>query len=272
MPLNPFEITRILAFDDVTTKRLAKINLYNAKLGFHIKGEASHNNYYPKHGGVGYQIQKLMYRLDQRSIEFRPSAIMTKIQEKQGKVYEVVTKGGEIKTDRLIWTLPNSLLIRLIGIEKMQTGPPVFRNTGLFDFVFDKALDSNLMYINVYDTNLLSGRVTLYQNMTQSEVYSCTVEVLADHGVDLKSKISLVLDELVKMELIDTADSCLFQQFRPVGAGFPVLTTDTVENYNRLSKYCNDYFKNIVFLGRTPSTFFLSDVLVDAYNKIVNQD
>ena len=270
--VDPFEITRILAFDDLTTKRLAKIDTYNGKLGFHIKGQATHNNYYPKHGGVGDQILKLMRRLDQMSVEFRPSAIITKIREKQGKVYEVVTKRGSIETDRLIWTLPNSLLVRLIGIEEMQTGPPVFRNTGLFDFVFEKALNSNLMYINVYDTNFLSGRVTLYQNMTQSEVYSCTVEVLADHDVDLKSKVSVILAELVKMDLIDTADSCIFQQFRPVRAGFPVLTTDAVVKFNHLSKFCDEYFKNIVFLGRTPSTFFLSDVLVDAYHKILNID
>ena len=270
--VDPFEINRILAFDDETTKRLAKIDTYNAKLGFHIKGEATHNIYYPKLGGVGYLIPKLMHKLDQLGVEFRPSVIITKLREKQGKVFEVVTKNGSIEINRLIWTLPNSLLVRLIGNEDLQTAPPVFRNTGLFDFVFNKALDSNLMYINVYDTNLLSGRVTLYQNMTQSEVYSCTVEVLADHGVDLKSQISVVLDELVKMELIDTARSCVFRQFRPVTTGFPILTTDILAKYNRLSEYCDDYFKNIVFLGRTPITFFLSDVLIDAYHKIVNRD
>lgn len=270
--VDPFEVTRILAFDDQTTKRLAKIDAYNAKLGFHIKGKASHDNYYPKHGGVGYQIFRLMDRLDQIGVEFRPSVIITEIREKQGNVYEVVTKSGSIKTDRLIWTLPNSLLVRLIGIKEMQTAPPMFRNTGLFDFVFDRALSSKSLYINVYDTQLLSGRVTLYQNMTQAEVFSCTVEVLADRDVDLNSQISLVLDELVEMGLIDSASSCIYRQFRPVGAGFPVLTTDTVEKYNRLRKYCDDYFQNIVFLGRTPGTFFLSDVLVDAYHKIANQD
>lgn len=270
--VDPFEVTRILAFDENTTKRLTKTEMYNAKLGLHTKGNSSQKNYYPKHGGVGGQIFNLMRTLDKMGVEFRPSAIITKIREKQGRVYEVVSKSGSIELDRLIWTLPNSLLVRLVGIKEMQSAPPLFRNTGLFDFVFDKALNSNLMYINVYDTKLLSGRITLYQNMTQSEVYSCTVEVLADHGVDLKSKISLVLDELVKMDLIDKASSCIFRQFRPVGAGFPVLTTDTAEKYNRLNKYCNDYFRNIVFLGRTPSTFFLSDVLVDAYHKLVNQD
>ena len=270
--VDPFEITRILAFDDETTKRLTKIDLYNSKLGFHTKGVATHYNYYPKHGGVGHQILKLMQKLDQKDVDFQPSTKITQIREKKGNVYEVVTEGGSIKTDRLIWTLPNSLLIRLSGIKEMQVAPPVFRNTGLFDFVFDKALNTKSLYINVFDTNLLSGRITFYQNMTQSEVYSCTVEVLADHGVSLKSKISLVLDEIVKMGLIDNASLCLYRQYRPVGAGFPILTTDTANRYNRSSKLCNDYFKNIVFLGRTPSAFFLSDVLIDAYHKIINLD
>lgn len=270
--VDPFEITRILAFDDVTTKRLANIDAYNAKLGFHVKGETTHKHYYPKHGGVGYQIINIKRRLDQMGVEFRPSAIITKIREKQGEIYEVVTKSGTIKVDRLIWTLPSSLLVRLIGINEMRTDPPMFRNTGLFDFVFDKALNSNSLYINVYDTKFLSGRVTLYQNMTQCEVYSCTVEVLTDHDVDLKSQISVVLGELVTMNLVDSASSCIFRQLRTVGAGFPVLTTDAVNTYNHLSEFCDDYFKNIKFLGRTPNTFFLSDVLVDAYHKIVDQD
>lgn len=195
--VDPFEKrTRILAFDDQTAKRLVKTMHTTPNWDFISRD--SHDAYYPKHGGVGYQIFKLMDRLDQMGVEFRPSAIITEIREKQGNLYEVVTKSGSIKTDRLIWTLPNSLLVRLIGIQEMQTVPLMFRNTGLFDFVFDKALNSKSLYINVYDTQLLSGRGTLYENMTQSEVYSCTVKVLADQDVDLKSKNSLVLDELAK--------------------------------------------------------------------------
>ena len=95
--VDPFEVTRILAFDDATTKRLAKIDIYNSKLGFHVKGEATHNNYYPKHGGVGYQISKLMCRLDQMGVEFQPSAIITKIQERKVRYTKLLQRADQLK-------------------------------------------------------------------------------------------------------------------------------------------------------------------------------
>ena len=266
-----FDMFRVLAFDDLTTKRLIQIDEYNSKLGHHERVEGV-NKYYPKVGGTGDLICNLMNKLHQHKVDYRSSRKITKIQEKEGTVYEIDTETEKIQTDRLIWTLPSSLLVRLAGGKQEFSAPPIFRNTGIFDFVFQNPLNSNAMYINVYEKNFLSGRITLYQNMTKSEIYSCTVEVLADDSVDLSTKDQQILNELIQMELVDSGEKCVFNQIRKVRNGFPVLTVESVKGYYHTQEFCDAYFKNVVFLGRSPNRFFMSDILVNTHEKIVSQD
>ena len=267
-----FDMARILAFDRTVTERLRKIECYSPILGDHVRREGK-NKYYPKDGGAGALISQLMEKLDRLNVGFMPSTKITEIRENEGTVSEVVTNYGPISANKLIWTLPTNVLMRLIrGGTLMNSSPPIFRSVGLFDFVFRKPINSNAAYINVYDTNLISGRITVYQNLTNSGKFNCTVEVLTDQGVDLSTMVHEVLNEMIIMGLIDSHDSCVFSQFRSVSSGFPVLTMESVRADHKSKSYCDDYFKNVLFLGRSPNKFFMSDILVDAYEKISNQD
>ena len=263
---NLFEFERVLAFDDATTKRLAQIDSLNSKLGFHTKGVAPTKKFYPKREGVGWLVSELINKLEQLDVDVQTSVKIESINEQDGNIREVITDCGIFEVDRLLWTLPRVLLMRIIG-ENPNSAPITHRNTGLFDFVFQSPLNSDLLYINVYDTDFLSCRITLYQNLTRSDNYSCTVEVLTDNDVDLAAQTDKILSELIKMELVGEQNTCLFRQFRTVGRGFPVLTIEAVESDTRLFEYCSDYFKNVEFLGRSPNVFFMTDILIDAYNK-----
>ena len=261
-----FDMTRVLAFDDATTKRLCKIDMYDARLGHHKKEEGV-IKYYPKKGGAGKVIELLMGKLQQSGVFFKPSTKISAVVEKQGKCQKIVTDSETFKFDKLLWTLPASFLIRLAGLN--QFAPlPQFRNTGLYDFVFTEPLNSNATFINIYDTKLLSGRVTLYQNLTQSNNYNCTVEVLADNDVDLSVQTDLILRELVEMKLMGGLGCCKFRQFRKVKNGFPVLTTDFVSSQNKLQKFCESYFCNVEFVGRSAKVFFMPEILRDVYEKV----
>ena len=87
------------------------------------------------------------------------------ITHEYGIIKSLEMEDQTLEVDSLIWTLPNSFLLMLCGINKSTT-PPQFRKTGLFDFVFDELLKSEFTFINVYETGLFSGRITLYQNLT----------------------------------------------------------------------------------------------------------
>ena len=178
----------------------------------------------------------------------------------------------EIVIDKLIWTLPSSFLSFLTNLGK-KTSPPLFRKTGLFDFIFENPLNSLATYINVYDLDMYSGRVTLYQNLSDVENYSCTVEVLADNDIDLEGLIGKILFELTEMGIVSKKNNCIFKQFRPIKNGFPIFTKKFLEEQNELNSYCQNYFQNVSFIGRaTSDVFFMKDVLIDTFQKLKKND
>ncbi len=264
-----FDMNRVLAFDDATTKLLGEINTYNDRLGHHTRKEGA-NKYYPKEGGTGKIITLLMDQLQQKNVDFRPSTRISAVSEKQGRVDSITTENETIKIHKLVWTLPVGFLIRLTGSHQVAFSPLLYRNSGLFDFVFEKPINSKATFINIYDTTLLSGRLTLYQNLAHPDNYSCTVEVLADNNIDLSVMTGHILHELVKMGLVEY-DHCEFKQFRTINSGFPVLTTDFVNKQSQLETLGKNYFHNVMFVGRSTKVFFMAEILKDVYSKITCQ-
>ena len=261
-----FDLSRLLAFDESTTKRLTESKIYNAKLGHHTRLKGI-KKFYPREGGMGGLIDLLMNKLKDVGVDIKLSTNIKGIVQENGRVVSLVTE-EEISTDKLVWTLPSSYLSFLSGLDR-KASPPKFRNTGIYDFTFEKALNSEATFINVYDVEMLSGRVTLYQNLSQSNNYSCTVEVLADDGIELGDMIDTIQKELTEMGIVEKGNQCVFKHYRPIQNGFPILTIEFVEAQNEISEYCENYFQNVTFIGRsTGKVFFTSEVLVDTFNKI----
>jgi len=226
--------------------------------------------YYPKQGGIGAIIELLIEELKAQNVTIKLDTNIKQIIQIDGNVNGIKTDQEVIKVDRLIWTLPTSYLTYLSRINK-KTSPPEFRNTGLFDFIFRNPLNLKSSYINIYDLNMYSARVTLYQNLSKNNNYSCTVEVLADSSVELDSLVDNIELELIEMGLVDKSNECMFKQFRPIKNGFPILTNEFLKGQKELNEYCESYFKNIVFIGRaTGKVFFMNEVLGDTYDKVKN--
>ena len=266
-----FDMSRMLAFDDNTTKNLDKLDVYNSKLAHHTRLEGD-LKYYPKEGGVGNIIDSLMEKLNAEGVDIKLNFKTKEIKHNHGKVFSLIGADEEIVVDKLIWTLPSSFLSFLSNLGK-KTSPPLFRKTGLFDFTFENPLNSLATYINVYDLDMYSGRVTLYQNLSDVENYSCTVEVLTDDDIDLEGLMAKILFELMEMGIVRKKNNCIFKQFRPIKNGFPILTEKFLKEQNELNSYCQSYFKNVSFLGRaTTDVFFMNEVLIDTFRKLKNND
>lgn len=266
-----FDMSRLLAFDDNITKNLDNLDVYNSKLAHHTRVEGS-LKYYPKEGGAGHIIDSLMEKLDTEGVDVKLDFKIKEIKHNHGKVFSLTSADEEIAVDKLIWTLPSSFLSFFSQLGK-KTSPPIFRNTGLFDFTFENPLNSLATYINVYDLDMYSGRVTLYQNLSDDENYSCTVEVLTDDCIDLEGLMGKILFELIEMGIVSKNNNCIFKNFRPIKYGFPILTKKFIKEQNELNKYCQSYFQNIIFVGRaTTDVFFMKDVLIDAFMKLKYKD
>jgi len=262
-----FDMSRVIAFDDPTTKELIKINKFNRKLGHHVR-ESGVAKYYPKVGGIGAIVDLLICKAERERVRLKLSTKVQKVEEEKGRITSLITEKEKIKVDKLIWTLPYSFLTHLAGIDA-KARPPAFRNTGLYDFTYERRLNLESVFLNVYDANLYSCRVTLYQNLSKTNNHSCTVEVLADHSLDLENLIDRIQNELVEIGVVDCNNQCVFRQFRPVKSGFPVLTVDYMESQKQLSEYCDSYFENVLAVGRNSGhVFFMNDVLTDTYHKV----
>ena len=266
-----FDMSRLLAFDDIITKNLDKLDIYNSKLAHHtrVKGFLK---YYPKEGGVGHIIDSMMEKLDTEGVDIKLDFKIKEIKHNDGKVISLNSVDEEIFVDKLIWTLPSSLLSSFSKLGK-KTSSPIFRKTGLFDFTFENPLNSPATYINVYDLDMYSGRVTLYQNLSDEENYSCTVEVLTDDSTYLEGLMEKILLELVEMGIVSENNNCIFKNFRSMKNGFPILTQKFVKEQNALNRYCQSYFQNIMFVGRASTdVFFTKDILIDTFRKFKNKD
>lgn len=264
-----FDMSRLLAFDDFTTKKLCEVDTYYSKLGHHTRVDGS-TKYYPKSGGVGKIIEFLMNKLDKEGVSVKTSTNILSVNCNEGIIKTLTTTSGNLQhIDKLVWTLPSSYLVSLCKIKKdLET--PTFINAGLYDFTFSRPIESEATFINVYEPGFYSGRITLYQNLSKTDNFSCTVEVLSDKNTDLKSLTDIILNELIKMNLVEKQNEVLYKQFRPIENGFPALTKSFVKQQNELNDFCLDYFNNVTFVGRSFSKdFFMTDVLVDVYNKIV---
>lgn len=257
-----FDMSRLLAFDQNTTERLGNIGQYYAVLGHHIRKEGV-TKYYPKRGGIGTFIDQMLAKLRGNNVHFSLATQIESIIQNNGVVEEIITNKRSYTVDRVIWTIPIALLAMYVPLE-INVEKPKFRKTSLFDYIFDKPLLSDVTFINVYDLNMNSGRITLYQNLTDQDNSqgSCTVEVLSDKHLTEDD----ILTELTMMGLVANNSKCLFKRKRDVFNGFPILDLKYVEQSNIQGEHYRHYFKNIDFLGKaSEKEFFMSNVLSEVY-------
>jgi len=259
-----FDMNRVLAFDAETTDRLKQIDNYDDALGYHYPAPGA-RKIYPRKGGIGAWIDFLMEKLQKVGVEYLPATKITSVLEQDGQVEELVLGNKTMAIDKLLWSIPPAFLAALI--DPASSFPrPRFRKTGLYDFAFDKPLESKCFYINVYDPQLHSARVTLYQNLAQEGAhYGCTVEVLAGDGFDFESRTDLVLEELKTMGLIKDSHSCVYKGYRSIRAGFPVPEIQFLEESGRLARMLDNQLKNVAFIGRGGGRFFMKDILKHTY-------
>ena len=217
-----FDMSRILAFDKKVSKQKKLNKVLDEKIGFH-EFNAGADKFYPKKGGIGSWIKILEAKLLNLNIDIKTKSSITQI-EANSTGFLVHINDEVLQVDELVWTLSSGLLNRFIDTG-FNGKKPSFRKTAIYDFVFNKPLDTESYYINVYDNDLLSNRMTCYQNLqSTSEFYACSVEVLNEDNFDFESKTKCIEQELSKMGITDGGSK--FSQCRILKEGLPCITVD----------------------------------------------
>jgi protoporphyrinogen oxidase len=260
-------MSRVLVFDQDVVNNLNQIDVYNKILGHHKRIEGV-MKFYPKNGGSGALINHLIEKIENVGVVIKTNTSIKEIIINQKNISKIITSEGEYECDRVIWSVPLIFLANLAKINR-QSVRPVFRNTTLFDFSFTTPLNTDCCFINVYEPSMQSARITVYQNLGADDKagFSCTVEVLSDQS----PAEEVILDELMKMGLIEDVEKCCFKQTRKIKNGFPILTCEYSKISKENNKYYREQFDNVMFIGRaSEDAFFMTDVLRDTHTKVMS--
>lgn len=245
---------------------LKKIPELDARIGFHssVQPSAEVKHLYPKLGGVGRWIAELIDRLADDSI--RLSTKVTGIERAQDGYKVSLTDGCLIETKRIVWTLPPAMFFYALG-DRYQQPPPTLLSTELFHLVFDRPFETSIFYITDYAPSHCIFRTTLYSNVQEEKsVYRATVEVLKNNKEE--TSVERVIFELKESGIIHKNAKLIFSIRDFLPNTFPVLDHE----YAFSQKYFLDKLKlhnDVVFVGKSGGDqFFMTDILIDCYNKI----
>lgn len=265
-----FDMSHVLAFNKEIWSELKKIDRYNKVLSHHVRVDGI-IKHYPKHGGLSTFINMLMKKVKEAGVEVRLNAKLTGINVNDNLVESITVNDKEIKVKKIVWTLASGLFVFLSGIKQIKTSRPEFRGTTLFDFAFNKPLKTKCNFINIYQPDMLSGRITIYKNMGavyNDDTYTCTVEVLFDEKLD-ESYIKPIQEELNNIGLIDESYECKYSGVRTIKTGFPVLYNNFVKVNAEATMALKERVSNVILSGKgVGKVFFMGDVLRDMYLQI----
>tara|TARA_R110002096_G_scaffold85802_2_gene197848 strand:+ start:2508 stop:3845 length:1338 start_codon:yes stop_codon:yes gene_type:complete len=269
---------RVIALDRHQTIEIKKSEMYDRKFGHATwdEGLSSQMNFYPVAEGIELWIKQLLRQAEEAGVTILTGTSIDKIEHCNTKVNQVnLSSGDAIEVDRLIWTLPTSLLFRNAGVE-FQADPPLFRSSILLNFEFDAPFLTDLYFLYCNDPDMLSFRITLYPNLRElpegeEPPYNCTVEVMADEEVFLdEARVrERVLGELVTMGIIAPEHQIVHEKIFSSKKGFPIPTVSYKQNSERLYDEVKAEFSNVDVIGRgSGKVHFMHEVMVDLWETL----
>lgn len=243
-------------------------------------GVSSACNFYPKHGkGVGLWIEQLTVKAKALGINILTNHSVNALKLNNGQVTNVILQNGKsIRTQHLCWCAPIFPLLKLAGVAYQPEYKPTFRRTDLYHFAFTKPLLASNTYVDVNDANYHAFRLTLYPNLTSAlnNLYRVTVEVIGSVSNEQSHSIETIHTELIALGVVGSENVLELSAHDTVPMGFPVMTTQFMQETQRQAKASAEHLNNVSLLGKAGGkVFFMQEVLNDTLaqlESIVEQD
>lgn len=84
-----------------------------------------------------------------------------------------------------------------------------------------------------------------------------------------KKAIAAAVQDLRTMKLISTDTNLLYSHCNEVKFGFPVLSTEFIENLENQKNLLRSNFSNLVLLGKASGkAFFMTDVMIECFEEL----
>jgi protoporphyrinogen oxidase len=249
------------------------------------------NNYrgfYPKKYGMFSVLEKLKSVLESEGVRFLTSTTVSNLEVENNIAKSITLKDKKGYTEvvavkELFWTtglpsLANALKIDMgdIVYDKKHT------ESVYINFLFDRMpLMDKLYYFYCFDKGYRTFRVTNYTNYCPDAAGKRGYPVCVEFWVQLEDSktdediVSLAKAELKAFGVIDDTYAVTFSKVeKPLGGGFPLPSVTNITNMNAINERIKDRdVKNIIPTGvlSGKNVFFIKDVLIDAYSKVISK-
>jgi len=272
-------LTRFIGFDRFASQQIKKSDFFDVKFGYSTwdDGISDLENYYPKFGGIQTWIDELVVKLISLDVKIETDCRLTNIHLSDQRIVSIETNRFLSEVDEVCWTVsPGILLNALQASFPGGMKPPQFRSSALIHGVVDRDFDSDLYFLFCHDPELVSYRITLYSNLRGGSAngdgvpFNFTVEVMADDvTVNDPALGERVISEMRRIGVIGASHQVTFCEVVTSEKGFPLPTSDFVENSLRLAEHCEQLAVNLTLFGRaTGRVHFMHDVLTEIWRNL----
>jgi protoporphyrinogen oxidase len=247
---------------------------------------SSQRGFYPKQYGMFRAIDRLREILEHEDTHFITSSRITELITQGRRIASATIRAAsgketKVDVDRLYWTSGNPPLATLLGIDLSDL--PFDRNnkeTYYVNFLFEESpAMGELYYFYAFERDCRTFRVTNYTNYCPaaalSRGYPVCVELWVRSGdpTDHDEIVNVAREELVKFGVVQEGAIEKFSRVEKASAGgFPLPSIVNVSFLETArDRIAERLYDNLQMFGVYSSnkTFFIKDVLTDAYWKLM---
>jgi protoporphyrinogen oxidase len=267
--------SRVIVLDSARTKELKKIERFDTLISFHTFKErvSIANSFYPKKSGIGLWLKTLYKKFELKGGKIINNAYMESLSFRSQNINSICLQDHQnLDCDKVVSTISPIFLLNTAKVDLPKNlSKPKSVNTVLLHMGFDKKFLTELYYLNCFDPDMITFRVTLYSNFREvlfnNDKKYLTVECFLDsNNYQNNEIISIVKDELKNMSIIDKKNKCTFSKLIRLKNGFPIPTLEFKDSSSRLLSEAKSKFENVSFLGRgAGESFYLQDVIKNSF-------
>jgi protoporphyrinogen oxidase len=271
-----FGLKRVIAFDESETRRLKQSSELDGKIA-HTSfrhGTSNISKFYPYVGGVGAWISGMKRNLIELGVEIMTGCHIAGLSEKGECVRSVeLADGRELACGQLIWTTPLAELLHLAKRE-FPSVRPNFLSLTLAHLSTVEPLETELHYLNCFDTDLKSFRVTFYPNLIAAETlptpHHMTVEFLSpETSPDQGETVHTAISELERMGVVTANAEFNFTDVQTLPFALPILTPEVEAATADQQVIAVDLFENLHCVGRsTSATHFQREIMLSTFEYV----
>ena len=284
-------INRVALFEPTMAMELLHSEVFRARicypdqLNLPVLRDNTQRGFYPKKFGMGRVIERLRIDLEMENCLFKTSSRVTSITNQDGKVKNITIQKRDqhlenIDVDRIYWTAGIPHLAKLLEIDTKDL-PYDTNNKDIFYvnlFLKNPPQMGDLYYFYCFDSGFRTFRVTNYINYcptaASSKGFPICIEMWMqkNDSKELDQIIDLAQSELIQFGVITSKEEVSFAKAEKVASGgFPLPSVNNVQfleiTRNRIRE---KEISNLEMFGvySSKDTFFVKDILTDAYNKL----